>query len=187
MLVYYFTIYRKAIGNWKVKKKKILDALPMAMLATLIVGLIIDSLFIYETVETQESVMIYSEPIIALNSTTTLDGTSGIFYVSITEDDYYQVMKEVEDGGYKKESFPIENTTLYMTEDNFRVETYVEQETVTTYTDESEARFFKPFWKSEEEMKKVESDVESERSVQESAYYKIYIPEGSMVEEYAPM
>lgn len=99
-------------------------------------------------------------------------------YVSMETSDYYSVMLQDKDGGYRKNKYPVVNTKIYEVTDNYRVEEI--RSMIYKMKDEKKMKWFPP------------------REIQEEAYvihksetgkgnYKIYIPEGSIIENYNPM
>lgn len=106
---------------------------------------------------------------------------SGIFpfaYVSMETSEYYSIMLQDTDGGYRKNQYPVVNTKIYEVADNYRVEEI--KTIIYKMKDEKKIKWFPP------------------KEIQEEAYvlnkretfkrsYKIYIPEGSIIESYKPM
>lgn len=99
-------------------------------------------------------------------------------YISMETSDYYSVMIQDTDGGYRKNKYPVVNTKIYEVADNYRVE---EIKTMRyKMKDEKKIKWFPPREIQEEPYMLYKSETGKRN-------YKIYIPEGSIIENYNPM
>lgn len=94
-----------------------------SIISTLCLGIAL-GVDIYSVTDEWTSTQITTEYIVALQDDNSINGSFYLRSGSINQKDYYKYLVKLKSGGYKANQIPANQTIIYITDNNFRVEWY---------------------------------------------------------------
>lgn len=167
--------------------------------ATVLVGLFLLALFVLwaidssrvETIRFERRIeYVETSPLKAVSTTGNTSsgkvyGAFGFAYGYLTTDNNYVFMYETADGGYRKTTIDSDVVTIYElhpdSEEVPRMERWATVSYTTTIRNEANKKFFRPFWR---DLEPIKEETERGGELRNGDTYKIYVPQGSVVESY---